>query len=328
MVPYKRIIFFRTDMLGDTLLNLPTLDALKNAYPASHITLVCHPSLAQFLEGYPSIDRFLPFEAGRRKALFKEWRLLLSQVKRGEFDLAIVSNARKDFHLITFLAGIKRRIGYARKWGFLLTDPLKDDKFLGTRHEIEANLNLVKPLGIRTNDPNFTLPESVQDQEEADKILNAEGIKQGMRFILIHPFSSDSRKCWSVGNFEELIKKIKLNTKLAIAVIGSENEKNRATELIKNNEIINLCGKTNLRTLCGIIRRSILLIGHDSGPMHIASGVGTPTVSLCAKFPGGPNPDRWRPWGSGHTVIHGVLKDLTADEVWKEVWLKLKQHTP
>lgn len=324
MKKYKRIIFFRTDMLGDTLLNLPTIDALKNAYPVCHITLVCHPSLAQFLEGYPSIDRFLPFEAGRRKARFTEWRLLLSQVKRGEFDLAVISNARKDFHLIAFLAGIKRRIGYGRKWGFLLTDRLNDRKFLGAQHEILANLELIKPLGIRDMDPQFRLPESIQDSESADRILSAEGIQKSDRLVLIHPFSSDPRKCWAMNNFVELVQKIKMNAQVKIAVIGSDSEKSSASELAKKSDVINLCGKTNLRALCSVIRKAILLIGHDSGPVHLAAGVGTPTVSLFTKFHGGPNPERWKPWGSGHTVIQKVLGELTVDEVWNEARLKLR----
>ncbi len=326
MTQYKRILFFRTDMLGDTLLNLPVLDALKHAYPESHITFVCHPSLAEFLEGYPAIDRFLPFEAGRRKAGFSECRMLLSQIKRGNFDLAIVSNSRKDFHLVTRLANIPRRIGYGRKWGILLTDRLDDKKFMSQKHEIESNLELLTPLGIQVRDPSFELPGSVQDLHEAECLLASEKLSTGNPLVLLHPFSSDLRKCWPIENFVNLIKKIKENVKVDMAVIGSEGERNSAHELISKTKlnIVNLSGKTNLRTLCAVIRKSVLLIGHDSGPMHMAAGVGTPTVSIFAKFSGGPNPVRWRPWGTGHVVIHKDLKDLTVDELWRSVESKLK----
>lgn len=323
MSQYKRILFFRTDMLGDTLLNLPVLDALKSAYTESHITFACHPTLAEFLEGYPAIDRFLPFEAGRRRARFSECRTLFSQIKRGNFDLAIVSNSRKDFHLITRLANIPRRIGYGRKWGILLTDRLEDKKFLGQKHEIESNLELLTPLGIRVREPLFELPSPIQDVNGAERLLAGERVSAAHPLVLLHPFSSDPRKCWSMENFMNLIKRIKENLKVDIAIVGTEGERAGAEELITRTKltVINLAGKTNLRTLCGVIRKSTLLIGHDSGPMHMAAGVGTPTVSLFAKFPGGPNPVRWRPWGTGHVVIHKNLNDLTVEEVWRHVTL-------
>lgn len=317
-------------MLGDTILNLPVIDALKNLYADCHITLVCHPSLVDFLDGHPAIDRFIPWEAGRRKASLTEFRSLLAQVKRGGFELAIISNARKDLHLITFLSGIQRRIGYRRKWGFLLTDALDDRKFLGQKHEIESNLALLSPLGIRLDAPVFTIPGALQDMRSAEELLLREQIASNSSFIILHPLSTDPRKCWTAENFAKLMDAIKKNAHVEIVLIGSKEESTFADALIarSSHRIYNLAGKTSLKSLCGVIRKSLLLIGHDSGPMHLAAGVGTPTVSIFAKFPGGPDPRRWKPWGEGHTLLHEALDKLSADEVWQHVCLKLSQIQP
>src|SRR3989338_6613281 len=127
----NRIVFFRTDMLGDTLLNLPALDRLKQAYPLAEITLVCPPSLIELLSTYSSINKFIPYDAGRRKARWREMWNLYTQLRKRRFDAAVVSNSRKDFHMLTWLAGIPRRVGYARKWGFFLTDRIADRKAEG-----------------------------------------------------------------------------------------------------------------------------------------------------------------------------------------------------
>lgn len=318
-------------MLGDTLLNVPALDCLKRAYPSVEITLVCHPSLIELLSTYPSIHKFISYNAGRRKARWREMLNLYTQLRERRFDAAVVSNSRKDFHMLTWLAGIPRRIGYARKWGFFLTDRVADRKSEGRKHEIVYNIDLLIPLiGLNRTEPVFHLPVSKENRAAASALFTGAGVAEDEKILAVHPFSSDSRKCWDPSKFIQLLNGLQQDFSMRAIIIGLANEWD-ASERIRSavgGQVVNLAGKTTLGVLSAVLEKAVLLIGHDSGPMHLAAAVGVPTLSLFAKFPDGPNPVRWRPWGVGHTVIHDDLPSLGAAPVLDAARELLKKKLP
>ena len=202
-----RAVFIRTDRLGETLLNLPAVAALKAALPNAALTLLVHPDLRDLLSTVHSVDQVLPYQEGEEHWWFTRALRLAKTLRSHQFDLAVVSNPKKELHLAVWLAGIPRRVGYGRKWGrWLLTHRLDDRKALGERHEVEYNLDLIRALGLPTTIPPWQLSRSDREQAEVLQLLQRQSIKPSEPFIAVHPWTSNPLKQWPAERFQTLIR--------------------------------------------------------------------------------------------------------------------------
>jgi len=300
----RRLVAIRTDRLGDVLMNLPALKALRQRFPSAELTLVVQPPLDDLLRGQPGIDAVQPYErrhAGRwLGALRWAW-----QLRRGRFDAAVALNPTKQAHLATLLAGIPIRIGYARKWDFLLTDTLPDRKADGDRHEVEYNLELVSLLGASTADrvPRLTVP--AHDQRIVEQLLADAGVDAQRSLIALHPWTSDPVKQWPLSAVAELIEHVSLDDTVSMLLVGGPEEEERARHFLAGVRapIASFVGRLSLRQLAALLQRCHVLVSNDSGPVHVAAAVGTPTVTLFTGRRPAATPRRWGPVGPGHVVL-------------------------
>ena len=235
--------------------------------------------------------------------------VIWDQIKKGlrkyRFDLCVVLNPTKEAHQSIFLAGIPVRVGYDRKWGFLLTHKIKDTKHLGNRHEVDCNLELVGLLGAKTQD----LSIAIKVDDNLYKYFN------NQKIVAIHPFTSDPVKQWPTERFIELAQRIKSELDLMVIIVGTS-----PVALQFNKNIISMVNKTTLTELAALLKRCSLVISGDSGPMHLAASVGTPVVALFRNDLEGKTAKRWGPWGEGHLVIEKAkLNDISVDEVLEAV---------
>ena len=294
--------------LGEALLSIPAIRALKQSFNSTIVTLV-NPIVKELLEGTPEIDQILSFDEGKwNKSMFTRLSLLW-QLRRGKFDLAVILNPTKRFHILTYLAGIPRRLGYDRKWSFLLTHKIEDKKLQGQKHEVEYNLDLVRSIGANTEDKHMAIEVEKKDMQFVDDLLQKYGIKDQDLIIAIHPHSSNPAKSWPKENFAQLVDELFRRFSAKVVIIGGAEEKTSSIKLASliKEPVINLAGKTTLKQLAAFLRRCTLLISNDSGPVHIAAACGRPTVVIFGHNIPGVNPKRWGPWGNGHIVLH---KDL------------------
>ena len=135
----RRILFIRTDRIGDCLMNLPAINVLRQTFPKAWISWIADESVAELLTDHPDIDECISIQAAQfQKHFFYRWKIL-QQIKKADFDLVIISHPNKYWHRLSFLAGIPERVGYGRKWGFLLTRKIDDNKASLDTHEIENN---------------------------------------------------------------------------------------------------------------------------------------------------------------------------------------------
>ncbi|MBI3011158.1 MAG: glycosyltransferase family 9 protein [Candidatus Omnitrophica bacterium] len=315
----QRMLFIRTDRLGDVLLNLPAVFALRAVYPTAHLAMLVQPGLVELFDRRCGVDQCLPDEAAVRIPWWLEAIRLAHRLRAGRFDVVIVSNPHKTFHLATFLAGIPVRVGYDRKWGWLLTHRIPDRKGSGQRHEVEYNLELLKPLGIAVPErPQCELPLDEEANAQCDRLIQGRGITLTEPLVAVHPWSSSANKQWAMERFRRLVQQLAQRPDVKVVVIGGQEERDRASEVIPGEErelIVNLVGCLSLRELAALLRRVQVLVTNDSGPMHIAAAVGTPVVALFGTGDPGSHPTRWGPWGLRHTVIHRPLSEIAVDEV-------------
>ena len=301
----RKILVVRTDRMGEALLNIPAVRALKQNSSAFIVTLV-NPVVKELLVGTPEIDQILTFDEEKwNKSIFTKLKLYW-QIRKMKFDLAVILNPAKKFHILTYLAGIPRRLGYDRKWGFLLTDKIKDKKFQGQKHEVEYNLDLVRAIGADTEDKRISIKVEKEDSQFVEDLLLKYGVKDKDLVIAIHPHSSNPAKSWPKENFAGVADELYARFLAKVAIIGGAEERSSAIKLISQakHPLINLTGKLTLKQLTAFFQRCTLLISNDSGPVHIAAAMCTPTVVIFGRNIPGVSPKRWGPWGNGHIVLH------------------------
>ncbi len=313
------ILAFRTDRFGETLLIVPALKFLKRAFPGSSLVLVTSPEVEELARTWGIADTVLAWDHSH-----KGWPGLLkfAGTLRG-FDpqMSVAFNPSKELHLLSFLSGARVRAGYSRKWPLLLTRRIPDLKHLGEKHEFCYNLDLAAAAaGIRittqdTDPKTLTIPVN----SAIIKKLSALPLPAGNGpLIALHPWTSDPVKQWPAERFQRLATMLAERDGCRIAVVGKEDP--RKSEMFFSTlgkNAVNLTGKTTLPELAGLLSRCRMLISADSGPVHMASAVGTPSLVLFRNDLPGKTAVRWGPLAPGSLVLEkSSLMDIRVDEAY------------
>ncbi|MDP3732673.1 MAG: lipopolysaccharide heptosyltransferase II [Candidatus Omnitrophota bacterium] len=333
---YKRILIVRTDRIGDALLSTPVIKALRDSYPNAYIAAMVSPYAKDIVDGNPYLDGVIIYD---KDGKHKSWRrsLKFSQnLKKKRFDLALVLHPTNRVHLVTFFAGIRRRIGYDRKLGFLLTDRIKHTKHLGQKHELEYALDLVRYLGIEPQDNALLMPIKPESERWVEELFKEEGIEKADRLLAIHPGASCPSKIWPNKRFADVADRFIAKYSFKALVLAGPKDIKLAQNVITHmrHPAINLAGKTSVSQLASILKRCALFISNDSGPVHIAVAVATPVISIFGRAQAGLSPKRWGPLGTKDRILHkeagcieclahncvkefACLKAITVDDVVK-----------
>ncbi|MDP3731776.1 MAG: glycosyltransferase family 9 protein [Candidatus Omnitrophota bacterium] len=326
----KNILVFRNDRFGEFLLNIPAFRALKETFKDARLIAVVDYSVKELAKRVGFIDEIIEWNQGKHP--LSEKARFINLLRKKQIDIAVILNPARDFNIFTYLAGIPIRVGYNRKWGFLLTHKMEDEKYLGQRHEIEYNLELAALIGAGTQDETLCL--SIDDREIND-LFRDFNIKDCNNLIALHPWTSDPIKQWPLDNFFELAKRLVREQDIKVIIIGGKDELTKSIEFfppqnvadsprITNRNIdgnlINLTGRTTLTQLAALLKKCKLLISGDSGPVHLACTVGTKALAIFRNDIPGKSAHRWGPWGRGHIVIEKEnLSDITVDDVFGKV---------
>lgn len=298
------------------MLNVPALGALKETFVNARIIAVVALYVEELAKSVSFIDETVVWEGARHN--FLERLRFINLLKQKKIDIAVMLNPSREFNVIAYLAGIPVRVGYARKWGFLLTHKIEDRKHLEEMHEVESNLRLAGLVGAKTSDKTLSL--SIDD-DIINSLCNEYGIKDGDILVGLHPWTSDPVKQWPPENFIELAKKLLLKEGVKVVIIGGKEELSRAGDFsaITDKNLVNFVGKTSLNQLAALLKRCSLLISGDSGPVHLASAAGIKVLAIFRNDMPGKSAKRWGPWGSGHIVIEkSFLSQITVEEIFSK----------
>jgi len=310
----NRILAVRNDRFGEFLLNIPALRALKEKYTSSKLALVVKPDVEELAKCIDFVDEVIIWQ--NKRHTFSEILKFSKELKNKKFDACIILNPSKEFNIIGFLARIPIRVGYAHKLAFLLTHKIEDRKYLGKKHEIEYNLELVGLVGAKTDNKEL----SIAIRNDIDTSLPASFDKKNL--IAIHPWTSDPIKQWPQQYFRQLAKRITLELGMKVVIIGGEDELDRNVEFSTDvhESLVNMTGKTTLKQLAVLLKKCRLLVSGDSGPVHLASCVGTPVVAIFRNDIPGKSSKRWGPCSAGSVIIEkSNLSDIMVDEVFEKV---------
>ncbi|MCM8823327.1 MAG: glycosyltransferase [Candidatus Omnitrophica bacterium] len=272
---FKRILVIKVSSLGDVILAIPSLKVIKEKFPISTVTLITHKKYASLFSSCPFVDKVIPVDSSYRriKKVFK----IANHLRRLSFDYIIDLQNNLASHLIAFLSFPKYSFGYRRKLGFLLSSSVKYVK--EKLDPLTSQEKILSLLDIRFKDKRLTF------WEVKDVILDNFGLykKDSLIGINVSASSKWASKNWPVTHIEKLIELISKNyPHFKILLIGDEH----SYELIKDAKVlfpanvINLCGKTTINDLVGVISVLKLFISPDTANLHLALALGIPTIAL------------------------------------------------
>jgi len=318
---FNNILIVRADRIGDVVLTTPAIKAISQAYPGARISVLVTPASFDLVNGNPYVDEVLVDDRrGRHKDLFGFLRLA-REIRLKQFDLAVIFHTKRRYNLACYTAGVPYRLGYKNnKFGSLLTHPLKDDRPLGTKHEAQYCMDVLKAIDIEEGELDVFVPVQKEAEEWAFRWMQENNLKSN-ELIVIHPGSSDPAKCWPAANFALLIDRLIDRYTLKIILIGSSQTVPIAGDILRQmrrpSQIFDLTSKTSLAQMASLLRHSRLLISNDSGPVHVASGVGTGVISLFMRDLPGINAERWRPLGPKSFILNNKLQPglISVDSV-------------
>ena len=316
MKKFKNILIVRTDRMGDVVLTTPSIKVLRQAYPQARISILVSPATRELIEGNPCLDEVLVDDRQDRHRGLRGFIRLIFILRKKRFDLAVIYHTKRRTNLACFLAGIPCRIGYKNnKMGFLLTLPILDERPYGQRHEAQYCLDVLRHLGV---DSSAILEKSAEElaedlyvavgqysQDWAEEFCRQNNIRRGERLIAIHPGASDPSKRWPEYRFSELIDQLAKRYTARMVLIGTSDMRDMAGNITSHVRVpvLDLTGQTTAGQLAALLRRCDLLVSNDSGPVHLAVGVGAPVVSIFTRHQPGINPQRWQPLGSKSRVV-------------------------
>jgi lipopolysaccharide heptosyltransferase II len=277
--PSKFLIVSATGV-GDTLWGTPAIRALRETYPQGCIGVLTSPAGFEILKRNPDIDEFFVFRRGAKGIISLPF--MLKKMRMKKFEVAFIFHSSdRILWPICYLAGPSERIGLEAKnkgLDFVLTKCVPNPQSV---HGVEKRLNLVKEMGVHPHPARISIYLDSQDRQVADRFLEAHGIDRRSPLIGLHPGAQKPFKCWPARNFVAVGNKLGRKFGSRVIITGDEQEKGLAEEVasrVKN--AVSAAGKLSLRGTAALIEKMQVFITNDTGPMHIASALKTPTVAL------------------------------------------------
>lgn len=296
-------LLLKPGAIGDLLQLTPVIRQIKRAYPSAKLSIVVSNQATKTLfVNNPNVDRIYIYDKKGEHKKIKDFLRLCKEIKKQKFDV-ILNFQRSNLRLwlITLLLNPKKIAVYN-----------KDE----SKHAVLNHLETLKKLNITIDPDDLDLELFLDENSEsfAENFFEDNNLN-GKAVIALNPGASHKVNRWPVKYFSKLAQLIENKFQGKCILIGGKEDTDLAKELIKNTSSnpINLAGKINLLQLGAILKRCKLLVTGDTGPMHIATAVGTKVIALF----GPADPKRTGPVGTGHIVLQA--KDVKCVPCRKRV---------
>ena len=320
------LILIRPGGIGDAVLLSSTINSLKANYPDIRITILAEQRNAGVLSLIPGVDHVLRYDIPRE----------FIQALSGKYDVVI--DSEQWYRLSAVVAWMVRapvKIGFnTNERRRMFTHCVQYDPIA---YELDNFQALLKPLGVDYQDARaFTLTVPTQATSTANQLLH--GLES---FVAVFPGASTTEKRWGADKFRQVVETLSV-LGIKIVVVGGKEDRQQGELIVGGGVGLSLAGMTSLAETAAVVQKSTLLVSGDSGVLHIAAGLGVPTVSLFG--PG--RVKKWAPRGEQHIVInkelpcspctvfgntppcpHNIrcMSDITVDEVVNAVTVLLSR---
>ena len=277
----KRILVIKLSALGDVILSVPSLRALRKKYPNAWISVLVGRKSRKIIRNCPYANDVIVYEEHERVRLVSLVRMARLLAKE-DFDIAIDLQNNRASHWLTFFCGAQVRAGHANgKWSFFLNKKAVGN--LERLSPLEHQFEVLKLIGVDFPEKNLELWTEKEEDEAMESFFKSQWVSPSQILVGINPGSSLRwpTKQWPVENFAKLCDEL-ARRNVRVVITGSKEEAPLAEEIFKltRNKPVNAIGKTTITELVALIRRCQVFVSSDSAPMHIASGADVPLVAI------------------------------------------------
>ena len=347
-----RTLVVRLSALGDLVHTLPVVAALRRGDPTGRIDWLVDERFKELVDLVPAIDRRMTWP--RRGSSLSSYYRAIRELRRERYDVALDVQGLFKSGAAAWLGGATRVVGFDRTG---LREPAASwfhtERALATSpgHVIEKNLTLVSHLGVDPRPWSFpieTPPTSVVARVREQLSLDGEE-----PFVVVNPGSAWPSKCWPPARYGELAQRMSAELGSRVVVAWGPGEQDLAAAVVDAAAgAAVLAPPTDIRDLVSLLRAASLVVGGDTGPLHLAMAARTPVVAIY----GPSDPVRNGPWGPADVVVrpasscpcletrraqggrgvvvrrceepHHCLEDVSVDDVLDAVQRRLATDRP
>jgi ADP-heptose:LPS heptosyltransferase len=320
----QNILVIDFGQLGDVVLSLPALRAIREHFPQARMTIaVGKPGAAVIdLSGYADaklvVDR-VSLRDGPKLISIGRLLKLIKEVRRARFDFVIDLHSLSETNLLGFLSGAPKRL-FARRpkrsleflANFDPLPPLEDTS--PDKHLVDRYLDVLIPLGVRNAPRVPSLKTRPTDDLAVDGLLRKQRAGIGEPLIGIFPGAGHPSRRWPLERFAQLADHLVRNEGARIIVFAGPEEREATRQWRKLFPPATIFfDRLTIPQLAAAQARLAVFVSNDTGPMHLAAAVGTSVITLLAR----PTPNSFVPIGEHHRVVFSQnILEMTVEEVY------------
>lgn len=312
----KHIAMLRLSALGDVTLMVPTVRAIQRHFPHSRITWIISKETYPLVKDLSGVEFIV---VAKPKSIKTYWRLR-QQLKHYRFDVLLAAQASLRANLMYAFINAPIKIGFdsqrSRDGHGLFINKRIDFQ---QEHLLDSFMRFAKALGVKDCAVEWDLPIELDHHNWAKKQLS---VHTG-HWVAINPAASKMERNWLCDRYVTVIERLVNEWQMNVVLTGgsSDNEKNLASQIIELSrvECLNLVGQTSMKQLAAILSVVEILISPDTGPLHIASAMGTPVIGLYAVA----SPELSGPYRSQSLVVNKypqAVREILQQDPHKVAW--------
>ena len=283
-----RLLVRATNWVGDAIMALPALEAVRRRFADAHIGVLALPYVAQIYQAQGIADELIVYDRRGRHAGIRGRERLALTLREKQFDTALLLQNAFDAAWVAWRAGIPKRIGYNRDGrGLLLTQAIPVPKASEIpAHEKYYYLELLRRSGwldSLPDVPRIALRVDAGEARSAEEKLRGLGLREGALRIAVGAGASyGSAKCWPPDRFASALNQVQRESDADVVLFGtpSENQVSAAIQAGLVRPALDMTGRTQIAELPALLSRCSAFLGNDSGAMHVAAAVGLPVVAV------------------------------------------------
>lgn len=316
----KNILVVKLSAIGDVIHALPVSYAVKETFPDAHLTWVVEPPAYDLLKMNPCVDEIIIFRKKEFKTLkgfIRNFFPFRSELQREKFDAVLDLQGLFKSAAIAFFAKSNVKLGICnmRELSDKISTPVVGENSRG--HIVERYLDTARAIGCKVERVVFPLEIPAEEIKKAAAVMEQAGLRAGNSYAAFVIGANWPNKRWSTENFARLSDWL-YDKKIVPVLIGNGAlDSERAAEISAQTLIppVSLVDKTNLQQLAHVVKNARLVIGGDTGPVHLAAGLKVPTVMIM----GPTDANRNGPYGQTQNALE-VDRDCKA--CWKRACRK------
>jgi heptosyltransferase II len=299
------ILVKQVNWLGDLVMSLPALHAIRDAFPSSPLSVLVRRELAGLFDGADWITEVIPYRVRNGPAGLLDRASIVREIRSRRFDLAVLFPSSFQAALWVTLAGVPRRAGYvADHRGFMLTHRITPRPQVQTVHQVHHWLTMVaETVGAPGSVEMPPIDVDLQSRERMGNWLSKRRVRPDRPLIAVAPVAAyGPAKEWPPARYAELVDILAARHKAECVLVGGGDDRQRCEQISTQTTAgaIVAAGETSVGELIALLSLCHAFAGNDSGCMHLAGALGMPTVAIF----GSTNPARTGPMGRQVRIIY------------------------